>query len=213
MDDPGDPDLHADEATLSSLNKDIDKDVISSGINEKEQPKEDKSKSNSSSSFGLASCLSSLIEDRESKQLFPEPVPAISAGGAKSQAGAVTASTSNSPATEQSAPVTTTPAPPAPPAPPSISGNVPPNRGEIYTASLGLANKHPVSAVYEYSNRMKYPNPWFDERWGPGGGWAYDVTLGPNTYSSPWFKAKKRDAKMEACRYALQQLGIFTKIM
>lgn len=208
MDDPGDPDLNTEQPTLSN-----DKDIISSGATVKVQPQEDNSKSNTSS-FGLASCLSSLIEDRESKQLFPEPVPAISAGGAKSQAGSATASTSDSPAhRNQSAPVTLTPAPPAPPAPPSISGNVPPNRGEIYTATLGLANKHPVSAVYEYSNRMKYPNPWFDERWGPGGGWAYDVTLGPTTYSSPWFKAKKREAKMEACRYALQQLGIFTKIM
>merc|ERR1719341_275175 len=199
MDDPGDPDLLAEQQT-SSCEKDE-----SSGVNVKVQPQQSNSKPNLSS-LGLASCLSSLMEDRESKQLFPEPVPAISAGVAKSQAGAATASTSESPATEEQ------PAPPAPPAPPSISGNIPPNRGEIYSATLGLGNKHPVSAVYEYSNRMKYPNPWFKERWGPGGGWAYDVTLGPSTYSSPWFKAKKREAKMEACRYALQQLGIFTKI-
>lgn len=125
-----------------------------------------------------------------SKPAFPEPVPAIS----------VTVATG---------PTETTPAPPAPP---SISGNTPPTRGEIITASLGLADKHPVSAVYEYSIRMKFKKPWFEERWGPGGGWAYAVTIGENTYSSPWFKPKKRDAKMEACRYALQQLGIFNKI-
>merc|ERR1719347_600237 len=173
MDDPGDPDELVQMADDSNVKK---------GDDAAETPQKP------SPAFGIASCLSSLIESRESKQLFPEPVPAIS----------TTADTSS--------------ATPAPPAPPSISGNAPPTRGEIITASLGLADKHPVSAVYEYSNRMKFKKPWFEERWGPGGGWAYAVTIGPNTYSSPWFKPKKRDAKMEACRYALQQLGIFNKI-
>jgi len=173
MDDPGDPDAD---------------DHVPENVVEKEGPNTAELKP--PPAFGIASCLTSLMESRDSKQLFPEPVPAISA-------------------TVATGPTETTPAPPAPP---SISGNTPPTRGEIITASLGLADKHPVSAVYEYSNRMKFKKPWFEERWGPGGGWAYAVTIGENTYSSPWFKPKKRDAKMEACRYALQQLGIFNKI-
>jgi len=194
MDDPGDPDLSEGQSTKKNQEKNI---PVANLVTEPQ------SVSTPGPSLGLASCLSGLVEDRESKQLFPEPVPAISAGGVKSVPG-VSAETPLD---------TATPAPPAPPAPPSISGNAPPSRGEIYSASLGLADKHPVSAVYEYSNRMKYPKPGFEERWGPGGGWAFAVTLGPDTYSSPWFKPKKRDAKMEACRYALQQLGIFNKIM
>jgi len=194
MDDPGDPDLSEGQSTKKNQDKNVPEANLVT---------EPQSVSTPGPSFGLASCLSGLMEDRESKQLFPEPVPAISAGGVKSVPGV----------SAETPPDTASPAPPAPPAPPSISGNAPPSRGEIYSASLGLADKHPVSAVYEYSNRMKYPKPGFEERWGPGGGWAFAVTLGPNTYSSPWFKPKKRDAKMEACRYALQQLGIFNKIM
>eukprot|EP00092_Neocalanus_flemingeri_P023556 GFUD01025544.1.p1 GENE.GFUD01025544.1~~GFUD01025544.1.p1 ORF type:complete len:1276 (+),score=369.77 GFUD01025544.1:68-3895(+) len=210
MDDPGDPDLEHLKPSVDITNQ-KEPENKSAG-EEMRKRSEEASTSKPTASFGLASCLSSLIEDRESKQLFPEPVPAISAGGQKALSASTVSSTASLAKAVES--VTSTPAPPAPP---SISGNAPPhlmeppNRGDVYRASLGLANKHPVSAVYEYSNRMKFPNPWFEERWGPGGGWAYDVTLGPNTYSSPWFKAKKRDAKMEACRYALQQLGIFTK--
>ena len=70
-----------------------------------------------------------------------------------------------------------------------------------------LNNKHPVSAVYEYKGRMNYPPPKFKEVWGPGGTWAFDVTLGPHTYSCPRFRQKKKDAKAEACKYALQMLG------
>ena len=70
-----------------------------------------------------------------------------------------------------------------------------------------LNNKHPVSAVYEYKGRMNYPPPKFKEVWGPGGTWAFDVTLGPHTFSCPRFRTKKKDAKAEACRYALQMLG------
>jgi len=176
MDDPGDPDVDNNQATEDIVGKDGPCTV------EMKPPP----------AFGVASCLTSLIESRESKQLFPEPVPAISA----------TVETGPSHSTETTP---TPPAPPVPPAPPSISGNTPPTRGEIITASLGLADKHPVSAVYEYSNRMKFKKPWFEERWGPGGGWAYAVTIGENTYSSPWFKPKKRDAKMEACRKYIQQ--------
>ena len=70
-----------------------------------------------------------------------------------------------------------------------------------------LNNKHPVSAVYEYKGRMNYPPPKFKEIWGPGGTWAFAVTLGPHTFSCPRFKTKKREAKAEACKYALQMLG------
>jgi len=217
MDDPGDPDLNYDQSSLANINT-----INSREATKTSAAKEDLSGSNASASFSLVSCLASLVEDRESKQLFPEPVPAISASASKSQPGSSSNSLSvlsGKPDMISEEPFTPVLNTPAPPAPPSISGNAPPplldppNRGEVYRATLGLSNKHPVSAVYEYSNRMKYPNPWFVERWGPGGGWAYDVTLGPSTYSSPWFKTKKRDAKMEACRYALQQLGIFTKAM
>jgi len=209
MDDPGDPDLNYDQSSLAN-------------ISSREADKEDLPSMGSTAPISLSSCLASLVEDRESKQLFPEPVPAISASTSKSQPGVSSNSlnlSSGKPDSSLEDTMTSTLATPAPPAPPSISGNAPPplldppNRGEVYRATLGLSNKHPVSAIYEYSNRMKYRNPWFVERWGPGGGWAYDVTLGPSTYSSPWFKPKKRDAKMEACRYALQQLGIFTKSM
>merc|ERR1711874_219072 len=70
-----------------------------------------------------------------------------------------------------------------------------------------LNNKHPVSAVYEYKGRMNYPPPKFKEVWGPGGTWAFAVTLGPHTFSCPRFRQKKKDAKAEACKYALQMLG------
>ena len=72
----------------------------------------------------------------------------------------------------------------------------------------GVGQTHPVSAVYQYITRMNYPPPRFKERWGPCGGWAFDVFVGPHTYSCPWFKTKKKDAKAEACRYALQMLGV-----
>ena len=78
-------------------------------------------------------------------------------------------------------------------------------------ATMNLTSKHPVQAMYEYNKRMNYPPPRFFERWGPGGGWAFDVQVGPKTYSSPWFHQKKKDAKAEACKYALQQLGIRNK--
>ena len=67
--------------------------------------------------------------------------------------------------------------------------------------------KDPVSHIYSYIRRMNYLPPRFKERWGPCGGWAFDVSVGPNTYSCPLFKTKKKDAKAEACRYALQMLG------
>jgi len=180
MEDPGDPDLA--QETLVSTDVKTGGSTISSQVDESLRD-ESKAKDNTES--------------------FPEPVPAISSTN-------ITTNSSSDHLTETSYHTL------IPPEPPSISGkpppliNEPPDRGEIYTASLGLANKHPVSAVYEYSKRMKYANPWFAERWGPGGGWAFDVTLGPKTYSSPWFKPKKRDAKMEACKYALQQIGIFS---
>merc|ERR1719347_246724 len=99
MDDPGDP----DELVQMTDDSNVKKGDDAAETPQKPPP-----------AFGIASCLSSLIESRESKQLFPEPVPAIS----------TTAETSS--------------ATPAPPAPPSISGNAPPTRGEIITASLGL---------------------------------------------------------------------------
>ena len=71
-----------------------------------------------------------------------------------------------------------------------------------------LTSRHPVSALYEYNRRMNYPQPKFYERWGPGGGWAYDIELGPQTYSCPRFHAKKKDAKADGCKYVLQQLGL-----
>jgi len=83
-----------------------------------------------------------------------------------------------------------------------------PTRGEVIGATLNLTTKHPVSALYEYNRSMKYPAPKFKDRWGPGGGWAFDVELGPHTYSCPWFRDNKKSAKAEACKYALQQLGI-----
>jgi len=83
-----------------------------------------------------------------------------------------------------------------------------PTRGEIIGATLNLTTKHPVSALYEYNRSMKYPPPKFKDRWGPGGGWAFDIELGPRSYSCPWFRDNKKAAKAEACRYALQQLGI-----
>ena len=49
--------------------------------------------------------------------------------------------------------------------------------------------------------------PRFSERWGPGGGWAFDVEVGGQTFSCPWFKEKKKDAKSEGSKYALHQLG------
>ena len=71
-----------------------------------------------------------------------------------------------------------------------------------------LTSRHPVSALYEYNRRMNYPQPKFYERWGPGGGWAYDIELGPQTYSCPRFHVKKKDAKADGCKYVLQQLGL-----
>ena len=84
----------------------------------------------------------------------------------------------------------------------------PPMRSQDSQASMELSARHPVQGLFEYAKRMKYPAPRFHDRWGPGGGWAFDVDLGPRTYSSPWFRIKKKDAKAEACKYALQQLGI-----
>ena len=68
-------------------------------------------------------------------------------------------------------------------------------------------SKHPVTAIYEYIRRMGYPPARFKERWGPGGGWAFDVSVGPHTFSCPLFQTKKKDAKAEACKYALKMLG------
>ena len=81
---------------------------------------------------------------------------------------------------------------------------------EPVRASSSRGQTHPVSAVYQYITRMNYPPPRFKERWGPCGGWAFDVFVGPHTYSCPWFKTKKKDAKAEACRYALQMLGVLS---
>ena len=70
-----------------------------------------------------------------------------------------------------------------------------------------LTSDHPVAALYEYSRKMSYPMPRFSERWGPGGGWAFDVEIGGKTFSCPWFRDKKKDAKSEGSKYALHQLG------
>ena len=83
-----------------------------------------------------------------------------------------------------------------------------PTRGEIIKASLNLTAKHPVQALYEYNKLMNYPPPKFRDQWGPAGGWRFDIELGPRTFSCPRFSPKKKDAKAEACKYALQQLGI-----
>ena len=71
-----------------------------------------------------------------------------------------------------------------------------------------IVANHPIQAVFEYNRRMNNPPPKFMERWGPGGGWAFDIELGPVIYSCPWFSPKKKEAKAEACKYALSQLGV-----
>lgn len=76
------------------------------------------------------------------------------------------------------------------------------------SSGLQLTQKHPVSAVYEYAKLLSFPNPRFRERWGPAGTFAYDVSLGPRTFSCSTFREKKKDAKLEACRQAVAELGL-----
>jgi len=75
-------------------------------------------------------------------------------------------------------------------------------------SGLQLTQKHPVSAVYEYAKLLSFPNPRFRERWGPAGTFAFDVSLGPRTFSCSVFREKKKDAKLEACRQAVAELGL-----
>ena len=87
--------------------------------------------------------------------------------------------------------------------------NIPQQQGHANIANPvnDLTSNHPVAALYEFSRKMNYPMPRFSERWGPGGGWAFDVEVGGKTFSCPWFKEKKKDAKSEASKYSLHQLG------
>ena len=83
-----------------------------------------------------------------------------------------------------------------------------PNMHQASSPVTQVIANHPIQAVYEYNRKVNNPPPKFMERWGPGGGWAFDIELGPVIYSCPWFSPKKKDAKAEACKYALSQLGV-----
>jgi len=158
---------------------------------------------------------------RLNQQLFPEPVPVTNEVPSATKEEKVE-STSSEPE-----PVTPKPEPLVAPQPPNISGrnissnqsssgkgsNNPPSRGEIYAATMGFNNKNPITALYEYTSRMKLPPPKFKERsFGvggvSGGGWEFDVFVGQRKFSCPFAKSRKRDAKNEAAVFVLSQLGM-----
>jgi len=110
------------------------------------------------------------------------------------------------------------PAPMITPPPPMISQakwrvnsdtSVPPTKAEIYRHTLGLDNKNPITALHELCQRNKWSVPKFKETESPGGKtWSISAFVNGKEFSPSKVQIKKKDAKLEAARICLQEIGV-----
>jgi len=82
-----------------------------------------------------------------------------------------------------------------------------PKDGELYAITLDLKNKNPISALYNYSNRRDFEHPIFKEI-AVMSDWRFDVIVGSSTFTCPVIKHKKKEAKNEAAKFVLRELGL-----